>query len=159
MASTRVFATGATRNDDSERIDPEGFLSPKVMAEFFAYMHKNRFRSNGEIRASDNWQLGITQQAYAKSLSRHYWEFFDAHRSQGNHQDEPSPYRNQHLIDLCCAGMFNFMGYMFEELKKPTRQEPTVSEDDLKRMFQRTQLLEDSYRDQGDEDEGYGAGV
>jgi hypothetical protein len=124
LASTRVFSTGATRNDDTERIDPEGFLSPKVMAQFFEYMHKNRFRPSGEMRASDNWQLGITQQAYAKSISRHYWEFFDKHREQGNHKDEPSPYRNEKLLELCCAEMFNFMGYMFEELKKPLRDEP-----------------------------------
>ncbi len=114
MASTRTFATGATRNDDAERIDPEGFLSPKVMLRYFEYMHKNRFRENGEVRDSDNWQQGIPQEAYAKSASRHYWEFFDRHRELGAHTEQ-----DEKLIEICCAQMFNAMGFLFEELKKP----------------------------------------
>lgn len=126
MASTpdtRTFNTGATRNNDENRIDPEGFFSPEVLEEFCAYMHKCRFRPSGEIRNSDNWQLGIPQSAYAKSLWRHHLAFMKQHRKQGNHKEAPSPYRNNVLIEQCCAGMFNYMGYMFEELKKPLRED------------------------------------
>lgn len=119
MASTKVFSTGATRNDDTDRIDPEGFFSPDVLEEFCNYMHKNRFRENGEVRDSDNWQLGITQKAYAKSLWRHMLDLLKIHRKIGNHKDDSNPYRNDKLVSDCCAIMFNSMGYLFEELKKP----------------------------------------
>lgn len=122
MASTRTFETGATRNDDSERIDPEGFFSPVVLEEFCNYMHKNRYRENGEMRDSDNWQLGITQRAYAKSLWRHMLDFMKTHRAVGNNKEQSSPYRNEQLVSDCCALMFNAMGYLFEELKKPTKE-------------------------------------
>lgn len=123
---TQVFKTGATRNDSSERIDPEGFFSPEVLLTFCDYMHKNRYRPNGEVRASDNWQLGISQRAYAKSLWRHHLDFMKTHRKQGNQNEgAENPYRNEQLITDCCAGMFNYMGYMFEELKKPKRIEPS----------------------------------
>ena len=117
----REFATGATRNVDTERIDPEGFLSPAVLAEYFKYMHKNRFQKDGNLRDSDNWQLGIPQRAYVKSLWRHFFDFWTRHRAAGNHKSDQVGYRNEQLIEDCCALMFNSMGYMFEELKKSTK--------------------------------------
>jgi hypothetical protein len=117
----RQFETGATRNIDTERIDPEGFLAPEPLAEFFNYMHKNRVQKNGNIRESDNWQLGIPQRVYMKSLWRHFFDFWTVHREVGNNKVEPSPYRNEKLIEDCCAMMFNVMGYLKEELKKPAK--------------------------------------
>ena len=56
MSDIRQFDTGATRDTDQNKLDPEGFLSPMVMKCFFEYMHKNRKQSDGKLRASDNWQ-------------------------------------------------------------------------------------------------------
>lgn len=165
MASTRTFSTGATRNDDSTRIDPEGFFSPVVLEEFCNYMHKNRFRENGEIRASDNWQLGISQQAYAKSLWRHLLAFMKTHRQVGNHKDEANPYRNEQLISDCCALMFNAMGYLSEELKKPVQAQsgfwhPQVSTPQQREVAWgrlRSQLLQDMEPEETEP--GYGSGI
>jgi hypothetical protein len=105
-AQMREFSTGATRNVDTEREDPEGFLAPEPLEAYFKFMHRNRFQKDGQIRASDNWQLGIPQQAYGKSLWRHFFSWWSVHRRVGNFKPEPSPYRNERLVEDCCAMMF-----------------------------------------------------
>jgi hypothetical protein len=50
----RTFKTGATRNDDSNKLDFEGFLSPTALEHFAEYMNKNRVQADGNIRDSDN---------------------------------------------------------------------------------------------------------
>lgn len=101
----RNFESGATRDDDNEKIDPEGFLSPLVLERYSQYMHMHRFQADGFVRASDNWQKGIPKEVYAKSLIRHVLEFWKLRRSQ------------QAVQDVLCAIMFNAMGYLFEELR------------------------------------------
>lgn len=123
----RQFNTGATRNADTERIDPEGFLKPAVLESYFAYMHKNRFQKDGNIRESDNWQLGIPQRAYMKSLWRHFFDVWKRHRGNGNQaKEQPAlQYRDEQIIEDCNAIIFNAMGYLSEELIKLPRPEPT----------------------------------
>lgn len=168
----RTFNTGATRNSDTERIDPEGFLSWRPLEAYFNYMHKNRFQKDGNIRDSDNWQLGIPQRAYGKSLWRHFFDFWKTHRTVGNHKVEPSPYRNDRLIEDGVAIMFNIMGYLDVELQKPPREyglvydlmereKAKISEQRYARernSWPRTQLLEDCSNNALDEI-GYGSGV
>ena len=55
----RNFDTGATRDNDDEKMDYEGFLSPIVLKEFGRYMHKHRKQTDGKFRESDNWQKGM----------------------------------------------------------------------------------------------------
>jgi len=50
----RTFKTGATRNDDTGKLDFEGFLSPIALEKFAEYMHKNRIQADGNVRDSDN---------------------------------------------------------------------------------------------------------
>ena len=68
----RSFETGATRNQDASRVDPEGFLSPLVIERFCEYMHINRVQKGGSLRDSDNWQKGIPKDVYMKSAWRHF---------------------------------------------------------------------------------------
>jgi hypothetical protein len=67
-----TFGSGATRSADDDKIDPEGFLSPLVIERFCQYMHKHRKQGDGALRASDNWQKGMGQARYVKSLWRHF---------------------------------------------------------------------------------------
>ena len=126
----RKFDTGATRNADTERTDPEGFLAPSVLESYFDYMHKNRVQKNGQLRDSDNWQLGIPQRAYMKSFWRHFFDLWARHRKNENNAQEGqelhttrSRYQDPEIIEDCCALMFNVMGYLFEELKRPMKGE------------------------------------
>lgn len=105
----RLFETGATRDTALDKFDYEGFLSPRVLERYAAYMHKHRLQPDGQLRASDNWQLGIPQDAYMKSLWRHFMDLWKQHRGLPG-QDL--------LEESLCAIMFNTMGYLHEVLKR-----------------------------------------
>ena len=100
----RKFETGATRDDDKDKLDFEGFFSPPVLQEFAHYMHKHRKQADGSLRASDNWQKGIPRIDYMKSGWRHFFDWWVGHRN-----DEPD-------MEAACALMFNLQGYMHEVL-------------------------------------------
>jgi len=105
----RTFDTGATRDTDTDKLDYEGFLSPRVLRAFAEYMHENRVQADGSVRDSDNWQKGIPQAEYMKSAWRHFMEVWDIHRQEW--------YKTNDMRDALCALMFNVMGYLHEELK------------------------------------------
>jgi hypothetical protein len=106
---TRVFETGASRNIDTGKLDYEGFLSPEVLRAFAVYMDFNRRMADGSTRASDNWQKGIPLDVYMKSGSRHFVDWWLAHR---DHQTSEG--RIWSLLGL----MFNVQGYLHEFMKE-----------------------------------------
>ena len=110
----REFTTGATRNDDSARIDPEGFLSPLVIARFCEYMNAHRLQADGKIRESDNWQKGIPLPTYCKGMFRHFLHFWTRHR--GYPVSDPKAAAN--IEEDLCAIIFNAQGYLHEILKE-----------------------------------------
>jgi hypothetical protein len=109
----RQFSSGATRDDETGKLDYEGFISPLVEKRFATYMHRHRVQADGQLRASDNWQKGIDQDAYMKSATRHFqdWRL---------HHDGFPREATESLEDALCALMFNTMGYLFEVLVPQT---------------------------------------
>lgn len=105
----RYFETGATRDSDETKNDYEGFLSPLVIEEFGNYMTIHRKQADGKPRESDNWQKGMPQNAYIKSMWRHFLDLWKLHRGY-----ECSVTKKEAL----CAILFNVQGYLHEELKK-----------------------------------------
>lgn len=117
----REFDTGATRDNDSNKFDYEGFLSPIVLDRFAEYMHKHRRQADGQLRDSDNWQKGIPMTAYMKSMCRHFMDVWRQHRGyQGQDTRE----------DSLCALLFNVMGYLHETLKARPVGAVETGEDD-----------------------------
>jgi len=108
----RQFDTGATRDLDFTKDDPEGFLSPLVIQRYCEYMSKNRQTAIG-IRDSDNWQKGIPKDAYIKSAWRHFLDLWLAHRGYKSREG---------IEEALCGLMFNVMGYL-HELLKPSKDE------------------------------------
>jgi hypothetical protein len=102
------YITGATRSEDGERIDPEGFISPFVLRRFSDYMAVHRRQADGQLRASDNWQKGMPKDRYLKSLLRHVMDLWIAWR--GGSADES-------MEDLLCACLFNVQGMLHEMLR------------------------------------------
>lgn len=111
MAEMRQFETGATRNIDVDKHDPEGFLHPLVIEAFNQYMHKHRLQADGTQRDSDNWQKGIPKSAYMKSMWRHFHDVWLHHRGFYMNAKEP-------LEEALTALMFNVMGYLLETIKE-----------------------------------------
>ncbi len=106
-ASIRTFDTGATRDSDHDKIDPEGFLSPLAILRFCEYMHKHRLQADGQLRASDNWQKGMPVDAYMKSLLRHVLDLWLAH-------DNAAAFARSGKADALCGVLFNAQGYLHE---------------------------------------------
>lgn len=111
----RAFATGATRDTDDGKHDPEGFLSPLVVHRYNEYMHKNRVQKDGSVRTSCNWTRGIPKEAYMKSLWRHFLDVWTHHRNFGYKSKEP-------LEEALCGVIFNSMGMLYEVLKEKEKQ-------------------------------------
>lgn len=108
----RKFASGATRDADTDKLDFEGFDSPLVNKRFAQYMHLHRKQADGTMRGADNWQAGIPKEAYAKSLIRHmedlklHWDGFPDEAVDGD------------MESVLCAVLFNCKGLLFEMLKE-----------------------------------------
>lgn len=106
----RTFESGATRDTDEGKLDFEGFFSPDVIECFAEYMHMHRKRSDGTLRAADDWQAGMPRSVYMKSLWRHFFEVWKIHRTKNSTiEDEWS-----RLPDALCGVIFNAMGYLHE---------------------------------------------
>jgi len=104
----RTFETGANRDLDTTKLDYEGFFSPEVLRAFAIYMDFNRHLPDGTRRDSDNWQKGIPLDVYMKSGTRHFFDWWLAHRDY-----QISEGRVWALLGL----MFNTMGYLHEFMK------------------------------------------
>ena len=105
----RTFESGATRDTDEGKYDYEGFLSPLVLERYAQYMHKHRVQADGELRDSDNWQKGITKDAYMKSAFRHFMAWWKEHRNIK---------AKDGIEEALVAIIFNASGYLFEILKE-----------------------------------------
>lgn len=105
----RQFDTGATRDLDENKLDFEGFLSPRVTLHFAQYMHGKRKMADGSLRDADNWQKGIPMDAYMKSMWRHFHDLWLHHRGLGHLAVEDLP--------TTLGGLkFNVDGYYHEHL-------------------------------------------
>lgn len=104
----RNFESGATRNNDEESFDYEGFLSPLVLERYAEYMHTHRKQTDGKMRASDNWQKGIPITSYMSSMWRHFVDVWKLHRNR--HCEVTKQ-------EALCALLFNVMGMLHEVIK------------------------------------------
>jgi len=111
----RQFTSGATRDDETGKNDYEGFLSPLVIRRFGDYMTLHRKQADGGMRDSDNWQKGMEQSVYLKSMFRHFMDLWSIWRGHTvlDSKDAHKVTRDE----ACCAIMFNIMGFLHEELK------------------------------------------
>jgi hypothetical protein len=110
----RQFETGATRSSDNGKPDYEGFISPLVLREYGAFMHRHRLQADGKLRDSDNWQKGMTLSVYMKSAWRHFINFWLLHRGYRAYTETGA---ETNLKEEVAALLFNTMGYLHEVLK------------------------------------------
>lgn len=107
----REFKSGATRDDDSSKLDYEAFMHPAVLQCYAEYLHEHRKQADGQMRDGDNWQKGIPEDVYMKSKFRHFMDTWLIHRGQ-------ELLTTAHDIkESLCAELFNTMGMLFEVLK------------------------------------------
>jgi hypothetical protein len=109
-ADMRVFESGATRNVE---VDPDyhGFLSPLALHAYGEYMHRHRLQADGTLRDSDNWQKGIPNDAFVRSLVRHVHDLqlvFDGYGELARQDDRDDNVLLAHLS----AALFNIQGML-----------------------------------------------
>lgn len=107
---SRYYPSGATRDSDEGKVDYEGYLSSIVLERYGRYMLAHQWQSDGNRRASDNWQKGMPLEAFMKSNWRHFMDLWLHHRGLSHLAKES-------LEDACCAIIFNTSGYLHETLK------------------------------------------
>jgi len=119
-AVMRQFDTGATRDSEDDKFDYEGFLSPIALQRYAEYMHAHRKQADGELRDSDNWQRGIPDEAYVKSMFRHFVDLWLIHRGHAvvDKRDGHRVTREEAL----CAIVFNAFGSLHEALLDADRE-------------------------------------
>lgn len=103
----REFETGATRDNNDDKLDFEGFFSPIVMLEFAKYMHKHRKLPDGSYRDSDNWQKGFGKgkehyDTVMESMFRHFHDLWMEHRGFKSREG---------IINALMGIMFNVQSY------------------------------------------------
>ena len=122
MTAIQKFNTGATRSADEHKSDYEGFINPEVLHRYGQYMHEHRKQRDGKLRDSDNWQKGIPLANYIKSLVRHVIDLWRLHR--GYVVINPDTNQPHTVAELCCAIMFNSMGYLKEHVDPAIPHDP-----------------------------------
>ncbi|MCI0440742.1 MAG: hypothetical protein L0177_16675 [Chloroflexi bacterium] len=115
----RTFPSGATRNTEVDA-DYHGFLSPLALHAYGEYMHRHRLQADGTMRDSDNWQKGIPNDAFVRSLVRHVHDvqlIHDGYEERARHDGRD----DNALLSHLSAALFNVQGllhnYMLAELK------------------------------------------
>jgi hypothetical protein len=127
--AVRVFATGANRNADHGKLDYDGFLSPLALEAFATYMHFNRLLPDGSLRDSDNWQKGIPEPVYRKSMWRHFIDVWRALRGY--------PIK-ENIVWALCGLLFNVQGILHERLKAdPALLDRSLAEMEVRRAAAR----------------------
>ena len=104
----REFESGATRDDDTNKLDYARGLSPIVLKRYMEYLRKHRKQADGKLRDYDNWKKCIPVPVYQASLLRHVmdlWLNLDGYTSE------------QAAQDSLCAILFNATGLLHEMLK------------------------------------------
>jgi hypothetical protein len=86
------------------------------------YLSDHRVLPGEKMRDFDNWKKGIPRQVYLDSLVRHTMDLVWTHY---NLDEDEFDTHEEKLEGLCCAVMFNSMGYLFELLvdKKGDRED------------------------------------
>lgn len=97
---TRIFTTGAIRDDDDNKFDFGEYFSPLAYARFAEHMRKS-----AKKYGAGNWRKGIPEEEALKSKRRHAWQ---TDMAEYGIVLEPE-------IDHLASEMFNIMIKMHEE--------------------------------------------
>ncbi len=126
VSANRLFATGATRNNDPERVDWVRMMSLSALFEYADYMRRHRKQADGALREFDNWKGqdgkgGFPKHEIVESLVRHTLDLAAL-------ESGVEPMRKCEEKEACCAIIFNAMAYLHTILAEVERTGKQVQE-------------------------------
>lgn len=98
----RKFATGAFRDQDAQKLNYLGSLSPLALEGFVDFMRRHNIVDGKLKRDEGNWKKGFPKQSYMESKFRHFMETWKIHES----------YSDDEILDALYAEFFNIQGYI-----------------------------------------------
>ena len=112
----RKFLSGATRDNDEQKINIIDSFSPLVLRRFAQFMRDHNIKG-GELKRNEaNWKKGMPKQSYIESKARHFLDAWITHEG----------YEDGDIEEMLCADLFNTMGHLHEllvaKLKKKTKK-------------------------------------
>lgn len=107
----REFEGGATRSDDTEKLQYARFFSALVLKRRAEYMNKHRKQEDGKLREPDNWKNGIPVTSCVDSLARHMQDIL-------LWNDGYEAVMVEDIQDSLCAVMFNCESILLTLLNK-----------------------------------------
>lgn len=111
----RSFATGATRDSAAGKHDYTGFLDPRILQRYAAFMERHRQMKDGSVREPDNWKRGMPPEETVKSLIRHAFDVWMIHEYGKSVRPEDG---TEVTLDDALGGMvFNAFSYWREKTK------------------------------------------
>ena len=129
IMKNRTFSTGANRNDDKGKIEPEGYLSPLVIKAFSEYMLSHQTLEDGTKRPSDNWQKMFGDdhlQVCMDSAWRHFLDLWLSHRG----------YKSRGGTQEALGGLlFNIMAYWYKLLKEESFITKTRKDPEFQKLY------------------------
>jgi len=133
----RIFDTGATRNVETDP-DYHGFFSPLSMHAYGEYMHAHRLQADGTMRDSNNWQLGMPQDSFVRSLVRHAHDvelIHDGYKELARSDVRDPSTLKAHLsaIIFNAQGMLHFL--VKEDIEAQREAEPYSMFDEILRQI------------------------
>lgn len=102
----RKFSTGATRDNDEQKINIIGSFSPLVICRFAQFMRNHNIKGGELKRDEANWKKGMPKQSYFESKARHFLDTWKTHEG----------YEIGDIEEMLCADLFNTQGHLHELL-------------------------------------------
>ncbi len=102
----RIFTTGAFRDNDEQKLNYVGSLSPLALEGFVDFMRRHNIVDGKVRRDEGNWKKGFPKQSYMESKFRHFMETWKIHEG----------YSTDEILETLYAEFFNIQGYIHELL-------------------------------------------
>ena len=135
----RTFESGATRDDDEDKLDFEGFLSPLALERYAQYLHAHRKQADGKMRDSDQWQQGLPIKECVKSMIRHVIDIWKLNRCYMVTDQKTGNYIS--MEEALCANIFNSFSILHELEKEKVPQSLIVDP----RFLEQSSVVDQEY--------------
>lgn len=118
----RISATGASRDDNYNKLEYIRFNDPRVEKIYCYFLTKHRKMADGSLREPDNWKKGFDAGVVLDSKGRHFldqWEY-----EKYGFAKRPDEEVNE--VESLCAEMFGVKARLYELLQDDSKYQEAI---------------------------------